>query len=62
MLEVAVVPVIASGGMGAISHLVDLINKTAIDAIAIANVLHYKTISLSEIYETLGQNDIEVRH
>jgi len=62
VMDVSTVPVIASGGMGNIAHLIDLIDKTAVDAVAIANVLHYKTISLAEIYQTLKRHDIEVRH
>ncbi len=62
VMEVATVPIIASGGMGNISHLVDLIDKTTVDAVAIANVLHYKSVTLPEVYETLKKYNIEVKH
>lgn len=61
VMEVATVPVIASGGMGRMDHLIDLLEQTDIDAIAIANVLHYETISLSDIREQLKKMNIEVR-
>lgn len=62
VMQVATVPVIASGGMGDITHLIQLIEKTAVDAVAIAAALHYGNISLSEIYEELKKHNIEVRH
>lgn len=42
------VPIIASGGMGDPYHLSRVIEEGA-DAIAIANVLHYKKMSLKEV-------------
>lgn len=47
--EVAQVPVIASGGMGNIEHLHELLEETTVDAVAIANVLHYGTMTIEDI-------------
>lgn len=47
--DVASVPVIASGGMGTVQHLVDVVKDGHADAVAMADVLHYKRIPFSEI-------------
>lgn len=42
------VPVIASGGMGDMQHLIDLRRQCEVDAVAIADMLHYqRTTSIS---------------
>ena len=43
------IPVIASGGMGEIGHLVEVVEAGAADAVAMADILHYGRASLPEI-------------
>jgi cyclase len=43
------VPVIASGGMGSLEHFVAAVQQGNADAIAMADVLHYKRMSLGDI-------------
>lgn len=43
------VPVIASGGMGSVDHLVDVCERGQADAVAIADALHYDRLSLLDI-------------
>lgn len=43
------VPVIASGGYGAIDHLINVVNYGGADAVAIADALHYNRSTLAEI-------------
>lgn len=43
------IPVIASGGMGAVEHLVEVVKQGGADAVAMADVLHYGRLSLPEI-------------
>ncbi len=43
------IPVIASGGMGTIQHLIDVIHEGHADAVAIADMLHYRRATLDEI-------------
>lgn len=43
------VPVIASGGMGNLDHFIAAAREGMADAISMADVLHYKRMSLSEI-------------
>lgn len=56
------IPVIASGGMGATEHLVEIIKEGKADAVAMADVLHYNRISLSQIREAALAERIQVRH
>jgi cyclase len=47
--EAASVPVIASGGMGTVQHLIDVVKEGKADAVAMADILHYKRVAFSEI-------------
>ncbi len=47
--EATTVPVIASGGMGSVDHLVDVCEHGQADAVAIADALHYDRLSLLDI-------------
>lgn len=42
-------PVIASGGMGSLEHFVTVVEQGGVDAVAMADVLHYKRMSISDI-------------
>lgn len=55
------IPVIASGGMGGLDDLITLTRETDIDAIAIANLLHYNQLSIREIHRALSEHGFEVR-
>ncbi|MCW5824503.1 MAG: imidazole glycerol phosphate synthase cyclase subunit [Cyanobacteria bacterium TGS_CYA1] len=48
------VPVIASGGMGQISHIFEVLQNGGADAVALANVLHYDTQPLKLIRKELS--------
>jgi cyclase len=43
------VPVIASGGMGSLAHLREVVEQGRADAVAFADVLHYRRLSLAQI-------------
>ncbi|WIV97434.1 imidazole glycerol phosphate synthase subunit HisF [Kinneretia aquatilis] len=43
------VPVIASGGMGSMAHFIEAAEQGLADAVAMADVLHYKRMSVAEI-------------
>jgi cyclase len=55
------VPVIASGGMGSVEHLVDVVKRGRADAVAMADVLHYARLTPHEIREGARHADIKVR-
>lgn len=59
--ELVNVPVIASGGAGKLSHIVDVFKKTKADAALLASLLHYGEVSVSEIKHALKENNIPVR-
>ena len=59
--ELANVPLIASGGAGALSHFKDLFEKTNVTAALAASVFHKKIIAIGELKKFLKENKIEVR-
>jgi cyclase len=59
--ECCSIPVIASGGMGSDEHLEDVCKQGNADAVAMADVLHYRRMELPVIREAALKNKIEVR-
>jgi cyclase len=59
--EISKVPVIASGGMGELNYIKDLLLETEVDAIAIAHALHYKKIGIQDIKALTEQLGFEIR-
>jgi imidazole glycerol-phosphate synthase subunit HisF len=55
------VPVIASGGMGNTNHLIEVVKQGKANAVAMADILHYRRISLSDIREEANKAGIKVR-
>lgn len=55
------VPVIASGGMGTVDHLVEVVSEGKADAVAMASVLHYKNLGIEDIRNTGRSNDLPLR-
>jgi cyclase len=61
VVEATKVPVIASGGMGAVEHLVDVCKRGGADAVAMADVLHYSRLELPDIREHARASGLNVR-
>lgn len=59
--SVVSIPIIASGGMGSVNDMIDLIKSSKVDAIASASVLHYNIDTISNIKHFLSNNSIKVR-
>ncbi len=55
------VPVIASGGMGKPEHLLTVVNEGDADAVAMADVLHYKRASIGDIRAHAREAGLGVR-
>lgn len=55
------IPVIASGGMGKSSDLVDVVTQGKADAVAMADVLHYERATLAELRQAAQSAGIQVR-
>ena len=57
------VPVIASGGMGAVEHMLDVISAAHVDAIAVADMLHYGRVRVEDLKSALTGAGIQTaRH
>jgi len=55
------VPVIASGGVGTLDHLVDGVTKGKADAVLAASIFHFAEFSIGEAKQHMQNNGIEVR-
>jgi len=58
---VAHIPVIASGGAGAIEHFVEVFQPRAADAALAASIFHFGLIRMSDLKQHLQQNGVPVR-
>jgi len=56
------VPVIASGGMGTVSDFIDVVKLGGVGAVAMADILHYKRSSVSQIREAARSCGLSVRN
>jgi cyclase len=54
------IPVIASGGCGMTSHIVDAV-KTGASAVAVASIIHYSKTDITKLKHEIIENGVEVR-
>ncbi|WP_099225333.1 imidazole glycerol phosphate synthase subunit HisF [Listeria costaricensis] len=59
--EAVSVPVIASGGCGNAHHMVDVFQKTSVEAALAASIFHYGELSITEVKQALTVAGLEVR-
>lgn len=59
--NVVSVPVIASGGMGKIEDVVGVVTEGGADAVAMADILHYKRATIGDIRAVAMQAGLSVR-
>jgi imidazole glycerol-phosphate synthase subunit HisF len=55
------IPVIASGGMGSVQHLVDVVIEGRADAVAMADILHIRRQSIAAIKAEAAEKGLSVR-
>jgi cyclase len=55
------VPVIASGGMGTAQDVIEVVRDGGADAVAMADILHYRRATIGNIREVASAAGIEVR-
>ena len=55
------IPVIASGGCGALEHFTDVFEKTGAAAALAASLFHYKELTVGEVKAELKKHNIPVR-
>ena len=61
MAELVNIPVIASGGCGALNHFSDVFEQTGADAALAASLFHYGELTVGQVKEHLRQRNIPVR-
>ncbi len=59
--EVVNIPVIASGGGGALSHFYDVFAESGADAALAATLFHYRELTVGEVKDYLNERGIFVR-
>ena len=59
--EAVVIPVIASGGVGALQHLADGIKLGHADAVLAASIFHFGEYTVGEAKQFMAAQGIEVR-
>ena len=59
--EALSIPIIASGGVGNLDHLVDGVLKGRADAVLAASIFHYGEYTVREAKEHMARHGIEVR-
>ncbi len=60
--EAVMIPVIASGGMGTVEHLVDVVQQGHAYAVATADSLHYGRAQICTIKQGAEIAGVAVRH
>ena len=55
------IPIIASGGVGTLKHLVDGVKDGEADAVLAASIFHYGEYSIQEAKNYMHEHDIEMR-
>ena len=55
------IPVIASGGCGSSEHMVEVFNKTDVDAVLAASIFHYDKLTLEKVKKNLALKGIQTR-
>ena len=61
MSEAVTVPVIASGGVGNLQHLVDGVVKGGADAVLAASIFHFGEYTIQQAKQYMAENAIEMR-
>jgi len=60
--DAVTIPVIASGGMGKVEHLVDVVQQGHADAVAMADILHYGRATLAPHQPPTGPGGVRYDH
>ena len=61
MSDTVNIPVIASGGVGTLQHLVDGVTEGGADAVLAASIFHFQEYTIGEAKQHMRQHGIEVR-
>ncbi len=58
---VVTIPVIASGGAGALAHFVEVFKEANASAALVASLFHFKELSIQQVKDYLAENGVLVR-
>ncbi len=61
VVNAVTIPVIASGGCGEPSHILDVLKKSNVDAALAASIFHYETHPVNKVKQYLKENGVPVR-
>lgn len=61
IVEAASIPVVASGGCGTPTHMVEIFKKSNVEAALAASIFHYDTHAITNVKQILKKNGIPVR-
>ena len=59
--EAVSIPIIASGGVGKLQHLVDGVKEGGADAVLAASIFHFAEYSIGEAKRFMAEQGVEVR-
>ena len=59
--EAVTIPVIASGGAGNVSHMVDVLSQGKADAVLAASIFHFGEYTVGDVKRYLGNHGLPVR-
>ena len=59
--ECVTIPVIASGGAGALSHFADAVLEAGADAVLAASLFHFGELTIAQVKEYMASRGIPVR-
>jgi cyclase len=59
--DVLNIPLIASGGVGSLQHMVDGVQKGAADAVLAASIFHFGEFTVQQAKQYMSQHGVEVR-
>ncbi|MEO5344734.1 MAG: HisA/HisF-related TIM barrel protein, partial [Gammaproteobacteria bacterium SHHR-1] len=59
--EAVSIPVIASGGVGNLQHLVDGVTQGKADAVLAASIFHFAKYSIGQAKRYMAERGVEVR-
>ena len=55
------IPVVASGGVGCVDHLIEGVVEGKADAVLAASIFHYGEVTIHEVKQEMYKSGIEVR-
>ena len=59
--QAVTIPVIASGGCGSIQDIIDVFEKTDVDAALVASLFHFQEATVEDVRKECRKHNINVR-